>query len=147
MPHARKVIGIGYAVVLGVLLLTSLPFRVAAMWPELHRNREVIAPLVHLVAFSGLGWIVLKSRGTKARWAIAAGLVAAAAGAEILQGLVPHRVADPVDCLWNLAGISLSAALTWPRNGRETGREDTIPMAPSMDGAQLASERPRRKAA
>ncbi len=147
MPRASKAIGIGYTVVLGVLLLTDLPFRVAAMWPELLRNREVIAPLVHLVAFSGLGWIMLKSRGTKARWAIAAGLVAAAAGTEILQGLVPHRVADPTDFLWNVGGIALAAALTWPRNGRETGRKDTIPMAPSMDGAQLASERPRRKAA
>lgn len=118
MGRARMAFAAAYAGLFGLVLLTDWPLRVASHWPELLRNQEYAAPLIHLAGFAGLGWMAFRLAGPLPRWGVWIGLVVVAAGSELLQGLLPLRVADPVDLAWNLAGIAMAAALTPSPVGR-----------------------------
>jgi VanZ family protein len=135
-----------YLVGLTVLLVTDVPWQAAqrCRLPPLHWQSACAAG--HVLAFLVLGWMALSvQRIVPWRWVLA-GLAAFAGGVECAQGLVPHRVADPMDFLLNLSGIAVATAICRPWAGSE-------PWAPVAGRTDRAADQPaqpallRRKAA
>ncbi len=110
-------VAVGYAAALGLALGTDWPYRAARLAPAILSWKDQIAPLFHVLAFAGLAGLALAQRGSIPRQLVWAGLVAAAALTELLQGLLPQRVADPADFAWNLLGVAAAGVATglWMR--------------------------------
>lgn len=62
--------------------------------------------LVHLAGYATLmfWWAQIVVAG---RWRLAVAVALLGAGIELLQGLTPHRLPDPLDALANTAGVLL----------------------------------------
>ena len=93
------------------LLLASTPARLLQAAARLCEPLNSAEAAGHFVGFTLLAVLALIPRWSVPRWAILAGLVAAAWGTEIAQQVVPHRVPDFADSLLNLAGIATGAAI------------------------------------
>ena len=122
---------VAYLIFLTVLLLTRDPNKIIGMQATL---LDLLRPFAHLLSFLVLGILAMAARWSAAFWAVLLGLVAYAAGTELLQGLVSQRTPEWVDWFQDVAGIAIGAVVyrlgeaTWRHiQGSDDTREEEVP--------------------
>jgi VanZ family protein len=88
--------------------MTDLPTTVVRSQPSIGKTLVGLYPLAHFVGFMLAGILALGSRWPAPRWVVLLGLVAYAAGTEVIQAFVPRRTPEMWDLLLNLAGLATS---------------------------------------
>ncbi len=93
------------------LLLIENPFEFFPGSADWYRRIQQSSSLLHLGSFGLLGVLALGPQWFVPRWVVAVALAGFALGTEWLQGFVPVRVPEMLDCASNLAGLALGAAV------------------------------------
>jgi len=112
-PVLLKLLSVGYLIALLWLLLSSRPLEFVPPRPDLVALARLAAPAAHFLSFTLLALSAVAARWSMPRRTLFLVLVAFAVGTELLQGLIPRRTPELVDCLQNLAGILAGGGLCW----------------------------------
>jgi VanZ family protein len=113
MQWLLRVVCIGYAVFLTLLLLTSEPSRLIGVHGSLPWVLQKIEPAAHAISFLMLAVLVLAPRWPLPRWSIVLILIMYGGMTEIVQGFVPHRTPDWMDWAQDVGGVAAGAAICW----------------------------------
>ncbi len=145
---AAKLLRIAYAVSFMFLLLSGTPVRLLRETPSAAVWWRELSGLGHFFGFLVLGVLLLSVKWPIGRRATLIGLVAFAAGTELVQAMLPMRVADPVDFLLNLAGLTCAAAICrwWPASPAPAEPAAPAGLAPNPVRTGRSMQPPRRAA-
>jgi VanZ family protein len=108
-----RIVCIGYAVFLTLLLLTSDPARLIGCQGGLPQLLQTLMPWAHVISFSVLAALALMTRWPMPRWTIVLILAVYGGMTEIIQSRVPSRTPEWMDWFQDLAGIAIGAACCW----------------------------------
>lgn len=106
-----KVVFFGYLSTLLWLLLIEKPFELLPGSADWFGQTQLSSSLIHLGSFGLLGALALLPQWFVPRWVVGVGLAGFAMGTEWLQGFVPVRAPETLDCASNLAGLALGAGI------------------------------------
>ncbi len=106
-----KVVFFGYLSALLGLLLIENPSDLFPGPADWYGRIQPSDSLLHLGSFGLLGALALGPQWLVPRWVVAVALAGFAVGTEWLQGFVPVRVPEMLDCASNLAGLALGAGI------------------------------------
>lgn len=109
-----------YTLVLTVFLLAPDPAGLVGLRrvPGLPGGR-----MVHFVFFTLLAALAWLSRWPVRGWVLGLGLVAYAAGTELLQTFVPPRTVELADVVENVLGLATGTWLVWIVRRQASGKE------------------------
>jgi len=113
MQWLMRIVCIGYAIFLTLLLLTADPARLIGMQAGLPRILQAMLPLAHAISFLVLAVLALMTRWPVPRWGILPILAIYGGMTEITQHFFPPRTPRWTDWFQDLIGIAAGAACCW----------------------------------
>ncbi|MGE3805030.1 MAG: VanZ family protein [Gemmataceae bacterium] len=118
-PLLRWLAWAGCGTAITIVLLIPISPSISSEGP-LGSSYSFTANLVHIVAYGV--WTALTALlpvARRTRWLLSLLLLGHGAASELLQGFVPTRYPDWEDVGWDLLGIVLGVAASWPWWRRE----------------------------
>jgi hypothetical protein len=113
MQWLMRIVCIGYAIFLTLLLLTSDPTRLIAVRGGLPWILRTMLPWAHMISFLVFAVFALVPRWPVPRWAIVILLAVYGGMTEVVQGFLPPRTPEWADWFQDLTGIAAGAAFCW----------------------------------